>query len=92
MIHEQSLIVELAGNDAITSLADLLVDPVDRYRALNFVLEVAGPIEEMDPPTIAMFKRLQGALLTMAHEWHDPAIEPSLHSKLVPATAEKAQT
>lgn len=75
MIHEQSLIVELAGDDAIATLADLLIDPVDRYRALNFVLEVAGPIEDMDQATIGMFKRLQGALLTMAHEWRDPELE-----------------
>jgi pimeloyl-ACP methyl ester carboxylesterase len=75
MIHEQSMIVELAGDEAITTLADVLKDPVDRYRALNFVLDVAGPLEDMDTATIAMFKRLQGALLTMAHEWHDPALE-----------------
>jgi hypothetical protein len=75
MIHEQSLIVELAGNDAITTLADILVDPVDRYRALNFVLDVAGPLEEMDAATIAMFKRIQSALMTMAHDWYDPELE-----------------
>ncbi len=56
----------------ITTLAELLKDPVDRYRALNLVLEVAGAIEEMDAPTIAMFKRFQAALLTMAREWRDP--------------------
>ena len=43
MIYEQSVIVEFAGNEAITSLADILKDPVDRYRALNLVLDVAGP-------------------------------------------------
>lgn len=72
MIQEQSVIVEFCGNEAITSLAELLQDPVDRYRALNLVLEVAGPVAEMDPPTIAMFKRFQAALLTMAREWHEP--------------------
>jgi pimeloyl-ACP methyl ester carboxylesterase len=75
MIYEQSLIVEFAGNQAITTLPDILVDPVDRYRSLNFVLSIAGPIEEMDAPTIAMFKRLQAALLTMAHDWHEPAVD-----------------
>jgi len=74
MIYEQSLIVEFCGNDAVTSLADVLRDPVDRYRALNFVMEVAGPVGDMDAPTIAMFKRLQAALLTMAREWYDPAL------------------
>jgi pimeloyl-ACP methyl ester carboxylesterase len=75
LIHEQSLIVEFAGEEAITSLADILVDPVDRYRALNLVLDVAGPIEQMDAATIAMFKRFQAALLTMAREWRDPDLE-----------------
>ncbi len=75
MIYEQSMIVELMGDEAVTTLADILKDPVDRYRALNFVLDVAGPIEQMDAPTIAMFKRLQGALLTLAHDWRDPDLE-----------------
>jgi len=76
MIFEQSVIAEFCGNEAITSLADLLKDPVDRYRALNYVLEVAGPVAEMDAPTIAMFKRLQVALLTLAREWRDPDLRP----------------
>ena len=72
MIYEQSLIVEFAGNDAVTTLQDILNDPVDRYSALNLVLDVAGPVAEMDEPTIAMFQRFQRALLTMAHEWREP--------------------
>jgi pimeloyl-ACP methyl ester carboxylesterase/tellurite resistance protein len=85
-IYEQSLIVELTGNQAITTLADLLNDPADRYRALNLVLDVAGPIEEMDAPTIAMFKRLQVALHAAAHDWREPvAAAPETGS---PATGE----
>jgi pimeloyl-ACP methyl ester carboxylesterase len=72
MIYEQSLIVEFAGSEAIATLADILRDPVDRYSALNLVLDVAGPIAQMDAPTIAMFRRFQRTLLTMAHEWRDP--------------------
>jgi len=75
LIYEQSLIVEFIGADAITTLADLLKDPVDRYRALNLVLDVAGPIEQMDAATIAMFKRFQRALLTLAREWRDPGVD-----------------
>jgi hypothetical protein len=75
MIHEQSVIVEFAGNEAITSLADLLKDPVDRYRALNLVLEVAGPSEQMEASTLAMFRRFQAVLLTLAREWRDPELE-----------------
>jgi len=72
IISEQSLIVEYTGDEAIATLADLLKDPVDRYRALNLVLDVAGPIEQMDAPTIAMFKQFQQVLLTMAHDWREP--------------------
>jgi len=81
MIYEQALIVEFAGADAITTLADLLKDPVDRYRSLNLVLDVAGPIAEMDAPTIAMFKRFQRALLTLAREWRDPDLEAKYQSE-----------
>jgi pimeloyl-ACP methyl ester carboxylesterase len=72
MIREQSLIVEFCGDDAITTLADILKDPVDRYRALNLVMDVAGPMEQLDAPTVAMFRRFQAALLTLAREWRDP--------------------
>jgi len=72
MIREQSAIVEFCGDEAITTLADILKDPVERYRALNLVMDVAGPMEQLDAPTIAMFRRFQAALLTLAHEWRDP--------------------
>ena len=75
MIREQSVIVEFAGSEAVTSLADLLKDPVDRYRALNLVLEVAGPSEQMEAPALAMFKRFQAGLLTLAREWRDPELD-----------------
>jgi len=75
MIYEQSLIVQFAGNEAITTLADLLKDPVDRYRSLNLVLDVAGPVEDMDGPTTAMFMRFQRALLTLARDWRDLDLE-----------------
>jgi hypothetical protein len=39
---------------------------------LNFALDIAGPIDDMDAATVAMFKRFQAALLTMAREWRDP--------------------
>ena len=75
IIHEQSVIVEFCGEDAITTLADILRDPVDRYRALNLVMEVAGPMELLDGPTIAMFKRFQVTLLTLAREWRDTSLD-----------------
>ncbi len=87
IIFEQSLVVEFAGNDAIATLADLLKDPVDRYSALNLVLDVAGPVEEMDAPTLAMFRRFQQTLLTMAREWRDPAVGHGTASMAAPAAA-----
>ena len=75
MIYEQSLIVQFAGNEAVTTLADILKDPVDRYRSLNLVLDVAGPVEDMDAPTTAMFMRFQRVLLTLAREWRDLELE-----------------
>jgi hypothetical protein len=92
LIFEQSVIVEFCGNEAITSLADVLTDPVDRFRALNLVLDVAGPIEQMDAPTIAMFKRCQGALLTMAREWRDPDLERRLQASATEAAAPASAT
>jgi hypothetical protein len=72
MIREQSMIVEFCGEQAIVTLADILIDPVDRYRALNLVMDVAGPVQEFDPATLAMFRRFQVTLLTLAREWRDP--------------------
>jgi Protein of unknown function (DUF3141) len=86
MIHEQSMIVDFCGDEAVTTLADILVDPVDRYRALNLVMDVAGPVEEFDAPTLAMFRRFQAALLTLAKEWRDPA----LAERAAPAPAKNA--
>jgi pimeloyl-ACP methyl ester carboxylesterase len=90
LIHEQSVIVDFCGNEAITSLADILKDPVDRYRALNLVLDVAGPVEQMDAATIAMFKRFQAALLTLAREWRDPDLERDVQEKAQETATEKS--
>jgi len=73
IIYEQSLIVEFAPEAALETLPALLADEVDRMRAIDLVLEIAGPVEEMDGPTIAMFKRIQGGLRIMARDWHEPA-------------------
>ena len=70
IIHEQSLIVDLAGKEALATLPKLLADDVDRLRAVNLVLDIAGPIEEMTAPTIAMFSQIQGVLRTLARDWH----------------------
>ena len=59
MIREQSVIVEFCG-DAIATLADILKDPVARHRALNLVMDVAGPMEQLDAPTVADVQALPG--------------------------------
>lgn len=72
IIHEQSLIVDLTGQEALATLPALLTDEVDRLRALNLVLDIAGPVEDMDAPTIAMFEEIQTTLRLMARGWHRP--------------------
>ncbi len=74
LINEQNMIVEFAGEGAVTSLPVLLRDDVDRVRAVNLVFEIVGPMEEMDDRTTAMFKQLQSTLYTMARGWKDPAV------------------
>ena len=72
LIHEQSIIVDFAGNQAVNTLPLLLRDEVDRIRAVNVVMDIAGPAQDMDPRTIAMFRHLQRTLMTLARNWHDP--------------------
>ncbi len=72
LIHEQTMIVDLARAQAIEALPKLLKDDVDRLRALDLVLEVAGPVDEMDAPTIAMFEHLQTVLRMVAKGWSRP--------------------
>lgn len=73
LISEQNMIVEFAGDGAVSSLPVLLRDDVDRVRAVNLVFDIVGPVEEMDGRTIAMFKQLQSTLYTMARGWKEPA-------------------
>ncbi|MEO1193742.1 MAG: DUF3141 domain-containing protein [Pseudomonadota bacterium] len=75
IIHEQSLIVEFAPEEAITTLPRLLPKKAERQQALDLVLEIAGPLEEMSPPTLAMLKQLQNLLETKATGWHAPSYE-----------------
>lgn len=72
MIHEQTMIVEFAPEEALASLPKLLKDDVDRVRAINLVFDVAGPADDMDANTISKFKQIQYVLRTMAKDWHEP--------------------
>jgi tellurite resistance protein len=62
IIHEQSLIVEFDPEAAVATLTDLLATPADRERALDLVLAVAGPADEMVPETLAVVARLRATL------------------------------
>ncbi len=62
IIHEQSLIVEYAREQAIESLPELLRTPEDRRRAAEVVQFVPGPLDEMDPHTLTMLQRMRAVL------------------------------
>jgi hypothetical protein len=51
---------------------------------------VAGPIEQMNAPTIAMFKLFQPTLLTRVREWRDPDLERVAHAMSDAAPADAA--
>ena len=62
LIHEQSIIVELARDEAIETLALLLTTADDRAKAVGAVEFVAGSIEEMEPRTLHMLQSIRKAL------------------------------
>ncbi len=90
LIHQQTLIVEFAPEEASLTLARLLPEADGRQRALDLVFEVAGPLEEMTPPTIAMFEQLQFLLGAQATGWQEPEYEIKPHQPGIeaPATAD----
>jgi tellurite resistance protein len=71
MIDTQSRIVEAAGEAATEALMTMLRDDVDRYRAVNIVLDVMeiGPDSPRD--LIAAFTAIQRTLRTRARNWQD---------------------
>ena len=73
------MIVEFAGKEAISTLPKLLVDEVDRIRAVDLVFDIAVPVDEMDAPTLAMFRRLTTVLRTLPRDWKDPEHEIKAH-------------
>jgi pimeloyl-ACP methyl ester carboxylesterase len=72
VIHEQTMIVDFAPMEARMTLPKLLPEPADRQTAIDLILEVAGPVDEMNPPTIAMFEQLQFILQVQAAGWKAP--------------------
>ncbi|MGH8626119.1 MAG: DUF3141 domain-containing protein, partial [Gammaproteobacteria bacterium] len=62
IIYEQSLIVDLEPEQALATLPKLLSDPAERGSALALLEEIAGPIEEMNEPTLMMLEALRAIL------------------------------
>ncbi len=62
LIREQTVVVEMAPDEAVATLPELLPDPSDRSRALSTVSDVAGPEEEMGERAQAMLARLRQVL------------------------------
>ncbi|HEY2619079.1 MAG TPA: DUF3141 domain-containing protein [Acetobacteraceae bacterium] len=62
VIAEQTLIVDFAPEEAVTSLPTLLPLPADRERAIDAVQEIAGEVTEMSEPTLNLLVRLRDIL------------------------------
>lgn len=62
IIHEQSLIAQYAGEQAITSLPHLLHTDGVRAQAMETVQTVLGPVEEMEPRTLDLLQRFREAV------------------------------
>jgi tellurite resistance protein len=71
MIDSQSRLVETAGEAATAALMKMLKDDVDRFRAVNIVLDVMEIGPESPPDLIAAFSALQLTLRTRARNWHE---------------------
>jgi len=71
MIDAQSRLVETAGEDATAALMKMLKDDVDRFRAVNIVLDVMEIGPESPPDLIAAFNELQRTLRTRARNWRE---------------------
>jgi pimeloyl-ACP methyl ester carboxylesterase/tellurite resistance protein len=92
IIHEQTLITEFAPEKATSTLERLIPAEADRQKAIDLVLEVAGPLEEMSPPTIAMLEQLQFLLDVKASKWQEPEydVTPFRAGNVPPARATEA--
>jgi pimeloyl-ACP methyl ester carboxylesterase/tellurite resistance protein len=62
LIREQTVVVEMAPEEALAALPLLLATSEERRRALDAVVAVAGPEEELGDRAGAMLMRLRGVL------------------------------
>jgi len=72
IIHEQTMIVDFVPVEALRYLPTLVPETADRQQAIDLVMEIAGPVDEMSPPTIAKFEQLQSILRVQAAGWKAP--------------------
>jgi hypothetical protein len=83
LIHEQSLIVLFAPDEAKASLPKLLDTADERRKALDFVMRVAGPAETMHPAALELYREIEAMLAP------SPAVSPPPPRRAVrPAAAE----
>jgi hypothetical protein len=62
LLHLQSLIVDFAPKQAISTLTVLLNTPELKKAALELVMDIAGPRETMHPAALKQFEEFEGLL------------------------------
>lgn len=62
IVQEQTLIVRFGGEEAIEALHHMLPTAEERERAAAVVQYVPGPLEEMEPHSLAMLQRIRKVL------------------------------
>ena len=62
LLHIQSLIVDFAPKQAISTLTVLLSTPELKKAALQLVMDIAGPRETMHPAALKQFEEFEGLL------------------------------
>ncbi|HUN44506.1 MAG TPA: hypothetical protein VMU81_29815 [Acetobacteraceae bacterium] len=76
IIAEQTLIVDFAGEQAVSSLPALVPLAADRERAIAAVQEVAGEVSEMSEATLRMLARLREVLSLPPLTFSTPSLVP----------------
>ena len=62
LIHRESLIVAFEPEAALETLGSHFHDDTERQRALTICRDIAGPLSEMTPETVAMMSQLELSL------------------------------
>ncbi len=62
IVHEQTLIVEYAHEEALAALPEMLKTEEERLKAVEVAQYVPGALDEMEPRTLAMIQRFREVL------------------------------